>query len=410
MRGLVERFLVVAAGAALLAGCAGQGRPVVRQEWRGLVPPDVLAKADLQYYWHYKVDLQGGESLQRVYHLDENLYCITSNNRMLVLDALRGIPKWRFQVAEPGQTVFRPVHWDNMILPEKVSGMAEILDPRRVLKVAPFNAVLINTLSRVFVLDRTTGKLIRTVEFPFAANTGGATDGAHFVVGATSGRYHAVRLLEAVPTWTKGTDDLLTAPVVHYSGRAYIASEDRTFRSTRISDWGVVEWTRKTGGPITAEFVVDKRGCFVPCEDNRIYAFSPLGGAELWRPFVCQGPLRDPVQVGLTSVFQYASQDKFYAVNLASGRLRWATPAGRLVLAVLDGNVHLLDSDLNLLIIDEIRGDIVSALPMTGFNLFVGNAMNPVIYAGTHGGRLVCIRPLGDGHLTPEMFKEKKGK
>lgn len=403
MRGLVGKLLAVAASVAL-AGCAGE--QVVREQWVGLVSPDVLAKADLQYYWHFKVDLQPGESLERVYHLDENLYCLTSNNRLLVLDALRGIPKWRFQVAKPGQTVFRPIHRDDMLLPEKVSGMAEILQPERVAKSEPFDAVLINSLSHVYVLNRTTGKLIRVVEFPFAANTGGATDGAHFVVGATSGLYHALRLMEAVPTWTKGTDDLLTAPVEHYGGRVFVGSEDRTFRSTRISDWGVTEWIRRTGGPITAPFVVDKRGCFVPCEDNRLYAFSALGGAELWRPFVCQGPLRDPVQVGKTSVFQYARQDKFYAVNLASGRKRWSTPVGRLVLMVTGGDVYLLDANLNLLVIDEILGQIKNSLPMTGFNLFVGNAMNPVIYAGTRDGRLVCIRPLGAGHLKPEMFSK----
>jgi len=406
MRGMVKILVAVAIGASL-CGCEppqiDAGKP-----WVGLVHPDVLAKAGLQYYWPCSVNLQRGERIARLYHLDENLYCLTDLNRLIAVDALTGVEKWHFRVASPEQTVFRPVHADDIVLPDKVSGLPEILDPTRVEETVPFNAVMINSLSHVFVLNRKNGRLVRNIELGFAANTGGTTDinGRIFVIGSTTGKFHGIRLQEDVRVWTESTDGLLTAPIEQLGMHAFVAGEDKVFRVTRIGE-GVEEWSTRLAGPVTAPFFVDNRGAFVPCEDNRIYAFSPLSGIRIWQPFVCQGPLRDPIQVAERSLFQFARRDKFYAVNLATGRERWSSVDGRLVLTVMDGNVYLLNQDRTMLVVDEMLGETVNSLPMTGFDLFLGNTVVPAIYVGTRHGRLFCIRRITDGHLTPEMMKPK---
>lgn len=403
----VVKILVAAAIGVSVCGCEpaqiGAGKP-----WVDLVHPDVLAKAGLQYYWPCSVNLQRGERIDRLYQLDENLYCMTDLNRLIAIDALTGVEKWNFQVASPEQTVFRPVHADDIVLPDKVSGMPEILDSTKVEETAVFNAVMINTLDYAFVLNRKNGRLVRSIELGFAANTGGTTDinGRIYVVGSTTGKFYGIRLQEAVRVWTEGTDGLLTAPIERLGSHAFVAGEDKVFRVTRIGE-GVEEWSTRLAGPVTAPFFVDNRGAFVPCEDNRIYAFSPLSGIQIWQPFVCQGPLREPIQVAERSLFQFARRDKFYAVNLATGRERWSREDGRLVLTVMDGKVYLLNRDGVMLVVDEMTGEIENSLPMTGFDLFVGNTVAPALYVGTRDGRLVCIRRLTDGHLTPEMMKPK---
>jgi outer membrane protein assembly factor BamB len=403
----VVKILVAAVIGASVCGCEpaqiDAGKP-----WAGLVHPDVLAKAGLQYYWPCSVNLQRGERIDRLYQLAENLYCVTDLNRLIAVDALTGVEKWNFQVASPEQTVFRPVHADEIVLPDKVSGMPEILDSSLVEESVIFNAVIINSLNTAFVLNRKNGRLVRRIELGFAANTGGTTDvnGRIFVVGSTTGRFHGIRLQEDVRKWTESTDGLLTAPIERLGGHAFVAGEDRVFRVTRIGE-GVKEWSTRLAGPVTAPFFVDNRGAFVPCEDNRIYAFSPLSGIQIWQPFVCQGPLRAPIQVAERSLFQFAERDKFYAVNLATGRERWSREDGRLVLTVMDGNVYLLNRDRTLLVIEERTGEVLNSMPMTGFELFVGNTVAPAIYGGTRDGKLVCLRKLTDGHLTPEMMKPK---
>ena len=403
----VVKILVMAAIGVSVCGCEpaqiDAGKP-----WAGLVHPDVLAKAGLQYYWPCAVNLQPGEMIVRLHQADENLYCLTDLNRLIAVDALTGVEKWNFQVASPEQTVFRPVHADDILLPDKVSGLPEILDSTRVEESTPFNAVMINSLHSAFVLNRKNGRLVRSIDLGFAANTGGTTgvNGRIFVVGSTTGKFYGIRLQEAVRVWTEGTDGLLTAPIERLGSHAFVAGEDKVFRVTRIGE-GVEEWSTRLAGPVTAPFFVDNRGAFVPCEDNRIYAFSPLSGIQIWQPFVCQGPLREPIQVAERSLFQFARRDKFYAVNLATGRERWSREDGRLVLTVMDGKVYLLNRDGVMLVVDEMTGEIENSLPMTGFDLFVGNTVAPALYVGTRDGRLVCIRRLTDGHLTPEMMKPK---
>ena len=58
MRGL---SILLAAGLIIaVCGCETEGP---EQEWSGLVHPDVLKKADLQYYWRYTVPLEPGETI-----------------------------------------------------------------------------------------------------------------------------------------------------------------------------------------------------------------------------------------------------------------------------------------------------------------------------------------------------------
>jgi len=394
-----SRVLAAAVVIVSLAGCA-------RQQGVQRLHSDVLAKAGLQYYWQSSLKLPAGESVERLILLDENLYCLTSRYRLVAVDAAVGTFKWRREVAELGQTVFRPTHAENLTMPEKVGGINDILSPDETVDLRTFDAVLINTLDYVLVIDRKTGKLYRKINFDFAANGGGASDGVSFYVGSTRGWYHAIRLRQAVEEWWLSADALIAAPVEYFGEIVYVADTAGSVIATATGRRGEKLWVRKLTGSVTAPFHVDKRGCFVPCDDNRLHAIDRLSGRPLWKlPFVARGPLRDPVQVSDNTVFQFARGDKFYAINLVTGKPRWDRPDGRVVLAAIDGEVFLLNNSNTLLIIDEMLGAVRTSLPMTGWDLFARNTSAGAIYVATRDGRLACIRRLSAGHLTAEMMK-----
>ena len=382
----------------ILSGCGG-GRPQV-------VHPDVLAKAALQYYWRLDLELRKGESLTRLDRVDENLYCLTSEPRLIAIDASRGLMKWSFDVRSFGKVVFTPTHADGLEIARKVPGIKEILSPGISPKVKAFDAVLVNTLSYVLVLDRQSGEMYRSIPFDFAASTSGTSDGMHFYAGSTKGWYYAILLNEAIKDWWRSGRDMITVPVKYHAGRIYVADDSGMIYASDVADRGEKVWTRQLNGPVTAEFHVDERGCFVPCDDHRLYALDLDTGRGLWdRPFLCQGPLRDPVQVAENTIFQFARRDRFYAINLADGRARWSIPEGREVLAVIDGEVFVLTSSNSLLLINEILGTVKTSLPMTGWNLFVRNTSIPVIYVASGDGRVGCIRELSAGRLTSEALR-----
>ncbi len=400
------KYVVICAVVMLLAGCESAS-PV--NEWGGIVAPAVLAEGSLRYYWHYKVDLEDDEAVRKIWQLDENLYALTSANRLIALDATKGTYKWSYPVGSRVQKVFAPCHADQVVVP-KTTGIAELVAPNPKNRIKPFNAVIVNTVSYALLINRDNGKLVRKLNFKFTANTPGSSDGTHFYVASVKGRYYAVRLSEGLTKWEMATGDMVTARPIIFGGRLFIASQDGKFYAInpgKEKDRHV--WTQLTDAAISADFSVDERGCFVPSQDYRLYTYDNLTGSELWR-FVTEGPLRDPVQVGHQTVFQYAWRDSLYALDLANGRKRWDLADGRTVLALakIDKKPYamVLTDDRQLLLVHELLGKVEKSFPMTGLDLFVANATKPVVYAATTDGKFVCITPESVKHLTPEILKD----
>jgi len=416
MRGSMK--LALAAACLAAAGCQRQPVPV------SLTHASVLAKAGLESYWQMRLELREDEKVQGLFLRDENLYCLTSLNDLIAIDAARGVRKWTRSIAEPGVTVYAPCHGNGVAMREKPPGMEEIL-----LRPAPellksFDLVVINTPDCALAFERDSGKLLRKIDFhrrpdEFSANTPGACDGEYYYVGATNGRCYAYRLNEGLIAWILRTNDVMTAAPrwrrVGETNRVFFASEDAELYVAKAGDrlstvWppvGSRDWPAMAG-PVVADFHVDDRACFIPCVQRRVYAFSLSGGEPIWR-FTCQGPLVDAIQVSENSVFQYAQGDRLYAISPANGTMRWSMPNGRRVLACMpERNVpmaYVLDAAGSLLVVDEILGKVRASIPLTGCDRFADNTSAPALYLGAADGRLYCLRQLGAGRLTADILK-----
>lgn len=412
MRSLVKLALVFAVAAGLCGCPKATGLAV---DSTRVTPPDVLTKAGLKYYWVGRVPLEVGETVREIYRLDENVYCMTNLNRLIAVDAITGISKWSYPLADPKETVFAPVHADSVMITETLSGVSERLDLSKVPGLAPMKAVMANTLSYLVVLDRSNGRAYRKPHemafHGFVANDGGATDGLSFFVGSPDGQYEAVTLQDGLIVWTRTTTshkEPISAPIAYYGSKVYVANEAGGLFCTSAGRLGQEQWSAQFDGAVTGAMYVDSRGCFVPCWDHRIYALQPISGEKLWEPFICDGALQEGIQVGEKSIFQYAHRDKFYVVDVATGRLRWTLAQARQILAASGGDVYLRDDRNNLIIADEMLGTRKASLPLVGQTLFVSNPTVAAIYAGNPDGRLFCITPTDVEHLTVEMLTKGK--
>ena len=426
---------------ALCFAAAGCGPDL----YRGVPSPQTLEAIDLQYYWQHQLKHDGGEKVQWLCLLDENLYCMTDSNRLTAINAATGVPKWTYQVAIPSDSVFfPPSHKSDMRLSRKIHGVAEIMgwDPlpkidREKLKDVniadildrekakssqtidaailpvepqpePFDAVMINTVHDVVVLDRVTGTERRRIHFSFPANTAGCSDGRYYFAGATGGRYHAIALNEALHAWSLSTDDMILAPLTYYNSRLFVASTDHYLYSAEVARQGKRVWRQKLDGSVTGELFADARGCFVPCQDNRLYAFDSMAGTTLWDPFACVGPLSEGVQVGEDTLFQYADRDGLYAINVANGRQRWHTPSDLpcKVVAVGGGMVYVVHGQAHeIRIMDELIGKVQNTIALGGNVIFARNALRSAVYLATPDGRIFCIRLKRAGRLTEQMLR-----
>ena len=385
---------------ALLVGCQQPAASVP------LVSPDVLAKADLAYYWQQRSQLDAGESIQKLWRLEENLYALTSQGRLICLDAAAGTMRWNAKVSNGAQLVFAPCHADSLVL--SAAGVQEAMLPNKLGETAkPFQAVIINTITRVLVLDRRTGQERRRIDLSFAANTPGSTDGQFYYLGSVKGSFFAMNLSTGLAQWEMTAGDLLSVRPVIFQHRLYVASQSGRFMAIEPSRESKHLWAEDTDGPLTAEFHVDKRGCFVPSQDDHIYCYDFVTGQELWS-YLTQGPLLEDVQVGQRSVYQYARGDRFYALDVATGRKRWDNRQARTVVAMMSPNILALTADRRLLVLDDLRGQALMDLPMTGLDYFVPNVDMDAVFAASADGRFVCIRAKDARHLSAKALTGKE--
>ena len=368
-----------------------------------------LADLGLKVFWQIPTNLEPREAIDRLIRLDEKLYCITNQNRLIAVDAMRGVVVWRHQVAPADQQIFDPVHADELTIPDHIVGIDGLLDPDRIERNLPYDAVMINTQTYLMLIDRLTGRVVRNrhdVSFDFAATSSGTTDGVFFYVGTASGDVAAVRPAEAITAWRFVGQTPMSAPPVYYSNHVFVGTEDNLFFAIRLVGGRKALWSQDTAGAVTAPFFVGERGAFVPCEDMQVYAFDSFTGEEMWEtPFVTRGPCRRPIQVGRQTVFQYADEDRLYAINLYDGQERWSMPNGRIVMAVMEDKVYVLDTERVLHVVDELTGEEVGAVSLADYDVHLANTSAPAIYAAKHNGELVCIRLTSAGRLTAEMLE-----
>lgn len=410
MRGFVG-FLIAAVTVSGVAGCVGSGGAA--GEFAGVPAKQVLAKLDLQYYWNLRADLRFGERIERLYRLDENLYCLTNRNRLLAFEAMTGRSKWSRQVAPVGKEVFDLVHADQVALHVGVPGVRTLLGFREAPITERFDAVLVSTVYYVLVIDRANGNLVRNrAAGDFgeeAIGSSGCADQRRFYAATPSGRCFAFDMDSGLSVWTFGGYSPVTAPLRYFNGTVYMANHKGQLITARAGHTRKLLWSRTLGGAVTAPFHAGRKGVFVPCHDGRLYAFGSLGGNELWEdPFICDGRMVHCPQVSGRSVFLYSEGDTFYAVSLTSGKKRWDRKDARRVLAVIGRNAYVLDRHRKMLVMDEVSGKVKWELEMTGFDLLVSNTEAPAIFAAKRNGSLYCIRPKSAGMLTVGQLKTSK--
>jgi outer membrane protein assembly factor BamB len=272
--------------------------------------------------------------------------------------------------------------------------------------VPAINTVLVSTQDYALLINRDKGDLVRKVKFGFAASTPVVSDGSSLFVGAGTGWFYDIRLTDGVQKWAMATGGMITARPEFYARRLYVGSYDNTFRAIDPYIEGQrTVWGQKTAGPISADFSVSSRGCFVSSRDASVYNYDPATGREVWS-YRTQKPLVNAAQIGERTVFQYAEGDAFYAIDLATGRLRWpGSPELRTVVGASGRNVYASTRHGLLVTVDEMTGKISSTVMAYGLKLLAPNTDKDAIFAATPSGYFFCIRPKGAAPLTAEALK-----
>ena len=411
MRGLMK-LLVLLIVSSIFVGCNGQ--PTMTAAQRAAKHAKSVDDAGLRYYWK-STDiselLPSGEKIARTYLLEENLYCLTTLNRLIAVDAARGTMRWTqwAHIAKPGAQVFDPVHIAGVAISRAPMTRKEILQPKRFAKKTDvIDLVVISTRTNALVIDRNTGQIIRDIKFNFAAgaSAGVAANGSFVFVPDNRGWYHAIGLSNMLESWTLSVDAGIKVAPRYIADKVIVASQDGHLQVASTFETRKVHWGRDIAAGVEAPILATRNHILIPGMDRLLRAFDTVTGQRAWEAFDCKRPLKNAPQVSEVSVFQYARGGKFYAIDLVSGKLRWESNNARKVLAAIKSNVYLQDNNNRILVVDEILGDVKSSIQMPPGDLLVPNTSASAIYGATRGGNLYCLRRIDAGHITAEMLQK----
>ena len=201
-------------------------------------------------------------------------------------------------------------------------------------------------------------------------------DAAHSGVFAGEGprQFHGVK-------WKFATGGRVVASPVIDAGVIYVGSEDGSIYAIDAAT-GAQRWRRPTGGPVSASPAIDRGLVYVGSADGRFYALSASTGAPQWkfatsgeRHFAAKGlhgwppksqTTSDPFDMYLSSpvvangsVYFGSGDGNVYALDAATGELRWKFPAGDVVHAspaLVDGVLYVGSWDSWFYAIDASSG------------------------------------------------------
>jgi outer membrane protein assembly factor BamB len=181
--------------------------------------------------------------------------------------------------------------------------------------------------------------------------------------------------------WSFPTGDRVVSSPVHHDGTLYFGSDDGNVYAVEAAT-GRQRWMARTRGPVPSTPAVAAGRVFVTSYDGRLYALDAQSGEVLWR-FRTEGERRfearglhglqprqqtfaDPYDVFLSSpvvvddtVYFGSSDAHVYALDAASGALRWKFATGDVVHAspaVADGMLYVGSWDGRLYALDARTG------------------------------------------------------
>ncbi len=173
-------------------------------------------------------------------------------------------------------------------------------------------------------------------------------DATHAGVYASAGprEFHRVK-------WKFPTGDRIASSPVHRDGVIFFGGDDANVYAVGAAD-GRQRWKRRTGGPVSSTPAIAGDMLYVASYDGKLYALDVRTGVPRWkfatdgeRRFEAKGlhgmqpknqTIADPFDVFLSSpvvaagsVFFGSGDGNVYAVDAASGELRWKFRTGDVV-------------------------------------------------------------------------------
>ncbi|MCK6471606.1 MAG: PQQ-binding-like beta-propeller repeat protein [Planctomycetes bacterium] len=142
--------------------------------------------------------------------------------------------------------------------------------------------------------------------------------------GSDGGTLHAVDLATGTKKWTYDAKVKVRVTPAVAGDSVYAGADDGTFFALDAKT-GAAEWTFRAGGAVSASPVVAGGVVLFGAADHNLYALDRSNGKKLWSFRADSYLLKAPPAVRGDTVYAAAWLEWLYAIDLATGRLKWKT-------------------------------------------------------------------------------------
>jgi outer membrane protein assembly factor BamB len=375
MRRVVGSAIMMALAALPLlssvSGCSQQ-KPV-----EAVMPPvnlPDLETAGLHQVWQRHLSLEAGEHLKDSWRVGDSIYISSTRARLFRIEAKSGVLAWAVGLGEENFQIYRPI---------------ELPTPKDALS----SHVLVVTRGEGLVLDMATGDVKQQTGLGISVTCDPTVVGNTLAVGCT-GRFLGIYLDRlSGRRWTVASPGELfeSAPVVIEDD---LVLANRAGQLWRISaENGSWKWKdRKVNGEVTGGLAIDSRAVYIPCLDQRVYAFASDTGGALWDAQL-EGVLDQPLVLAGNVVLVTSGGRGLFAVTKQNGSRKWETPGIVSIGTVIRDHIWATDDAGNLKCLSLDTGEILSSTPVPAAQMIVRNAVDNQVIVANRSGMVGAYTP-----------------
>jgi outer membrane protein assembly factor BamB len=372
MRQVVASALMVAA-IPLMAGIPGCGLMESRGSIRSSEPLPDLGQIGLKRSWQRSLPMAADEHIKEAWRINNSIYVTTSYARIARIDAKSGVLAFDKELGRENLQIYRPI---------------ELKQPGP----GTFGEVLVATRSGALVFNMATGDVVRTGNFGVSVSCAPVIVGETICIGG-AGRYYGFFVDRFNKRWSISMPgDLFFSTPAVVADTVILASKNGVLQ--RIDpvngDW---QWKdRKTNGQVLAGLTADGRNVYVPCMDQRLYAFSVERGAEMWQSQL-EGTLDQTPAVGGSVVMCPARGRGLFGISKQDGSKKWMSPGVESVATVTGNHAWVGDVQGNLKSLNVETGEELASAQIPDAAFFVRNGDDDAVFVINRTGTVGAYLP-----------------
>ena len=389
---LAAAFVAWGVGLTAVTGCGGRkDRAQTTATTEQGLPLQTFARQ-----WATDLALRG-DTLDELHVRPDTIYAYTDRGRVVSLARDSGALQFSRLIKGGGTLLHEPVVVDDkMTLPSEP-------DPTTAVPV------IFPTATTLEILDKGTGRFVRSVNVDFTIRSDAVGRGAMVYVGGAYRRSSRAAALDIRQPYVAVQWELMTpggaisAKPGLWEDAVYFGGEDGSVyavsAAAREPIWPLPGGVFRTGGPIVADLVVDADSVYVASTDNKLYALNRNSGRIQWQ-YYAGAALRTGPTVTSDTVYQYVPGTGLVAIDKSAGQPirqpRWVADDATQLLSVDERNAYVRTRANRIAAHDKKTGQRLFTSQRRDLAVFGTNVAKEdgIIYAATKRGRVIAVRPV----------------